>query len=114
MEEIQNLRKQIDFNNLTYHHKGKNFTKNFIGFKNPLSRYRDMKVDYITLEKAEEFKSNIKKIILGSKKSENRKSAIKNIKTLYELRKTFIELFDYSRIVSKAKHRRKYGKVSKY
>ena len=28
MEEIQDLNKQIDFNNLTYHYKGKNIPKN--------------------------------------------------------------------------------------
>ena len=40
MEEIQDLSKQIDFNNLTYHYKGKNNPQNFIGFKGPLSFYR--------------------------------------------------------------------------
>ena len=32
MEEIQDLSKQIDFHNLTYHNKG---PKTFIGFKGP-------------------------------------------------------------------------------
>ena len=41
MEEIQDLSKQIDFNNLTYHYKGKNNPQNFIGFKGPLSFYRN-------------------------------------------------------------------------
>ena len=49
MEEIQDLSKQIDFSNLTYHYKGKNDPNNFIGFKGPLKFYRS-----ITLEKAEE------------------------------------------------------------
>ena len=40
MEEIQDLSKQIDFNNLTYHYKRKNNPQNFIGFKGPLSFYR--------------------------------------------------------------------------
>ena len=32
MKEIQDLSKQIDFNNLTYHYKGKIASKNFIAF----------------------------------------------------------------------------------
>ena len=81
MEEIQDLSKQIDFNNLTYHLK----SKNCIGFKGPLSFYRSVKEGCITLGKAEEqqkdFKANINEIIAETKKSEDQKSAIKNIKT---------------------------------
>ena len=51
MEEIQDLSTQINFNNLTYHCKGKNVPKSF---KNPLSFYRSTMEGYITLEKAEE------------------------------------------------------------
>ena len=54
MKERQDLSKQIDFNNSTYHYKSKNVPKNFIGFKGPLSFYRSTKEGYITLEKAEE------------------------------------------------------------
>ena len=36
-EEIQNLIKQIDFNNFAYHYKSKSIPKkDFIGFKGPL------------------------------------------------------------------------------
>ena len=36
-EEIQNLLKQIDFNNFAYHYKSKSIPKkDFIGFKGPL------------------------------------------------------------------------------
>ena len=49
IEEIQYLSKQIDFNDLTYHYKGKNDPKNFIGFKGPLSFYRSINENYITL-----------------------------------------------------------------
>ena len=45
MEEIQYLSKQIDFNDLTYHYKGKNDPENFIGFKGPLSFYRSINED---------------------------------------------------------------------
>ena len=52
MEEIQDLSKQINFNNLTYRYKGNTSPKPFIGFKSPLGFYENIKEDYITLEKA--------------------------------------------------------------
>ena len=80
MEEMQDLSKQIYFDNSTYHCKVKNGPRNFTVFKGPLSFYRSIKEGYITLEKAEEqqkkLKSNIKEIIVGSK-TENQKNAIK-------------------------------------
>ena len=51
----------------------------------------------ITLEKAEEqqkeFKSEVKEIVKRSKKSKDHKSAMSNIKTLYESREKVIRLF---------------------
>ena len=45
-----------------------------------------------------------------SEKSENQKSVINNIKTFYQSRGKGIKLFDdYSRFVSKAKYKTKYG-----
>ena len=54
MEEIPNLSKQTDFNNLAYRYKGNNDPKTFIGFKGRLGFYK-------TLEKAEDQKKNKKK-----------------------------------------------------
>ena len=80
MEEMQDLSKQIYFDNSTYHCKVKNGPRNFTVFKGPLSFYRSIKEGYITLEKAEEhqkkLKSNINEIIVGSK-TENQKITIK-------------------------------------
>ena len=46
----------------------------------------------------------------GVKKSEEQKSGIKNIKTLYESQEKVIKfLNDYSRVVSEAKYNIKYG-----
>ena len=59
IEEIQDLSKQIDFNNLTYHFQGNTASKTFIGFKGPLGFYKNIKKGYITLEKAEENKKNL-------------------------------------------------------
>ena len=53
IDEIQNLSKQIDFNKLTYHFKGKNATKN-------LQVYRNLNDSYITLEKAEQKQKELK------------------------------------------------------
>ena len=44
IDEIQNLSKQIDFNNLNYSFKGKSDPKKFIGFKGPLSLYKKWKM----------------------------------------------------------------------
>ena len=88
MEEIQDLSKEIDLNNLTYHYKGKNDPKKFIGSKGPLSFYRSIKEGHITLVKQKnnkkEFKLDLNEILKGSKKSEKQKSVIDNIKTLYK------------------------------
>ena len=77
MEEIQDLSKQIDFNNLFYYYKGRNGPKNFVGFKGPLSFYRSIKEGNITLAKAKEqqkeFKSKLNEIVKGSKKSRSKK-----------------------------------------
>ena len=61
----------------------------------------------ITLEKAEEqqkeFKTEVKEKVKGSQKSEDQKSAMSNIKTLYESREKVIRLFyNYFKIVSDA------------
>ena len=114
MEESQDLSKQIDFHNLTYHYKGKTASKLFIAFKGPPGFYKNIREGYITLEKAEEkqkeFKSYINEIVKGSKKSQDQKNVIKNTKTLYESPEKAIKLFDdYSRTVSEAKYKTEYG-----
>ena len=53
MEEIRDLRKQINFDSLTYNYNGKTAPKNFIGFKGSLGFYKNIKEGYTTLEKAE-------------------------------------------------------------
>ena len=54
------------------------------------------------------FKSNLNEISKGRFKSEEQKSALVNIKLLYESRQTVIKLFnEYSLIASEAKHKAK-------
>ena len=52
--KVQNLSKQVDFTNLPYYFEGRSAPKAVIAFKGPLGFYENIKVCYITLEKAEE------------------------------------------------------------
>ena len=54
MGEIQNLSKQINFNNLTYFFQSNSDPKRIIGFRGPLGFYKSIKDSYTTQEKAEE------------------------------------------------------------
>ena len=69
----------------------------------------------IKLEEAKKlqgvFKSNLNEISRARNKSEEEKSAIENIKLLYEAREAFIKLFkDYSSIISEVKYKTIHGK----
>ena len=60
------------------------------------------------------FKANLNRILKGRFKSEVQKSALENIKLLYESRKATIELFnEYSSIASESKYKTKYGECLK-
>ena len=72
----------------------------------------------MTLKKAEEeqkeFETEINDILKGKKKADGQILAINHIKKLYESQEKAIKMFDeYSKIVSKAKYKTKYGEVSK-
>ena len=57
MSEIQDIDKQIDFNNLTCYLKSQNLVSiNFIGFKGPVYVYNEIKNGNISMEKIEEDK----------------------------------------------------------
>ena len=53
MGEIENVSKQIDFNNLTYYFNGEGGWKGLTNVKRPLAVYKNVNNGYITLEKAE-------------------------------------------------------------
>ena len=57
VDEIENLRKQIDFNNLVYYFKGESGWKTFINFKSLLNFYKNIKDGYATLEKVQKIKN---------------------------------------------------------
>ena len=68
----------------------------------------------MTLKKAEEeqkeFETEINDILKGKKKADGQILAINHIKKLYESQEKAIKMFDeYSKIVSKAKYKTKYG-----
>ena len=69
----------------------------------------------IKLEEAKKmlgvFKSNLNEISRARNKSEKQKSAIENIKLLYEAREAFIKLSkDYFSIISEVKYKTIHGK----
>ena len=53
MEEIKDLRRQIDFNDLTYRYKGNIAPKTIVIFKSLPSFYENIKRGYKKLEKKE-------------------------------------------------------------
>ena len=54
VDEIYNITKEIDFNNLTYHFKGSNTVPiNFIDFRGPMHIYDEIKNGNISIEKVE-------------------------------------------------------------
>ena len=51
MDKINNMSKQIDFNNLTYYFKDRNLTSiNFFGFGGPFNIYENIKNGNISIE----------------------------------------------------------------
>ena len=52
-EQISDLSKQIDFNNLSYCYKSNTARKTFIGFKGSLGFWKNIKECYIALQEAE-------------------------------------------------------------
>ena len=117
MSEIQDIAKQIDFNNLTYYLKSPNLASiNFIGFRGPMYVYNEIKNGNMSMENIEQdqkqFKSdlNFKKSGNTKKKSADQIKTIENIKNLYNSRQKVIGLFnDYAKVRSEAIYKTKQG-----
>ena len=107
--ETNKLSQVIDFNNLTYHYKGKSAPKSFIRFKDPLVIYNDIKNAQINLQKEkiqDDFQSELNEILNGNPnyKSEDQISAIKKIKTIYNGQEKLIKFYnDFTKMVHEAK-----------
>ena len=107
------LTHEIDHNDLIYF-KNNTAAKDFNDFENDIELFRKIKSGEMMLENRKElqniFKINLNKISKGRLKSEEQKSALENIKLLYESRQTVIKsLNDYSSIASETKYKIKYG-----
>ena len=68
MGEIENVSKQIDFNNLTYYFNGEGDWKGLINVKRPLAVSKNVNNGYITLEKTKKNKKIKKKWKRNKKK----------------------------------------------
>ena len=104
--EINKLSEGNDFNDLTDHYKVKRVAKQFICFKGSLTIYNDIKNGQISLQEEKkiqvEFQLVLNEIFKGNAdhKSEDRKSAIKDIKKFYENQEKVIKFYnDYTRMV---------------
>ena len=104
MDEIQQISKETDLNNLTYYFKSPNLALiNFIGFTGPLNIDKEIQNSNISIKKAEEdqnkFKSNLNDITSENPthREKYQSDAIENIRNLYNLRQKIIDLFnDYA------------------
>ena len=107
MIEIQDMNKEIDFNNLTCYFTSLNLNPiKFIKFKGSMHIYNDTKNGETPMEKTEEDKKKIKSdlnhITTGNPKfkKEYQLNSIKNIKNLYNSRQKVNNLFnDYAKIM---------------
>ena len=102
MDEIQQISKETDLNNLTYYFKGPNLALiNFIGFTGPLNIYKEIQNSNISIKKGEEdqkkFKSNLNDITSGNPthREKYQSDAVENIRDLYNSRQKIIDLFNY-------------------
>ena len=77
MDEIREISKKIDYNNLTYHYISPGSRPaNFIELRDPLHIFQEIKIDI----------------------KQNQKDLIKSVQSLYNLRQNVIDLFiDYSK-----------------
>ena len=61
MDDTKDLNKQIDFNNLSYYFKNKNISPiNFIGFRDPVHIFDDIRNCNTSIKKVEEDQKQLK------------------------------------------------------
>ena len=90
VDEILEMSREINYDNLVYNFKGDTALISFIIFGGPVYTYDQLKESDKTLQQVEQeqkkLKSDLNEIERGSKKSENKKITIKNVKNLYNSR----------------------------
>ena len=109
MDEIQEMSREIDYNNLTYIFKGLTYPISFAKSGGPMYVYNQLKNGEKTLQQAEkeqkDFQKELNEITSGnqSHKSNNQLYVIKNVKNLYDSRQKIINLLnDNAKIRSEA------------
>ena len=106
---------EIKFNNLTYYFKIQNLAPiNFIAFRGQLHIYEEIK--NVSIKKVEENQKELRPKMNeitarnSTYKDEVQSDTIENIRNLYNSRQKIIDLFnDYTKIISEAKYKAKYG-----
>ena len=115
LDEIQELSREIDYENLSYDFTTKaSGPINFTGYNGPFTIFKKIRDGDISLKMAEEdqkdFKREFGQIKSGNPDHESGKQlyTIKNVKTLYDSRQKIIDLFNsYSKIRSEAIYKSK-------
>ena len=110
MDQIQEIGKEIDFNNLIYYFKNSDISPmDFIRFKGPFGFFNEIKNGNILLKNTEEeqnkFKSSLREITSENPKHKEKYQldTIKSVKNLYDSRQKIIDLFnDSAKIRSEA------------
>ena len=113
IEEIYNISKQIDFNNLTYYFRDETISPiNFISFRGPMYIYNNIKNGNISIGEIKEdqkhFQSSLNEITENPKyKSKVQLNTIENIRNLYNSREKVINLYNNYEIRSEVMYKRK-------
>ena len=107
MDEIIELSREINFNNLIYHFKGSSISTSFTVFGGPMHAYNHLKNGDKALSQVGEdhitFRSELGQISSGNSKSENQLNTIKTVTNLYNSQQKTIDLLnDNLRIISEA------------
>ena len=108
LEEITDLDKKVNSDDLIYRYKGRLADTKFDEFDNALgiiNKIRDGKKDLAGVKKNQEkFKYYLGEIKKGAKKSKEQKNTIYNIEMLYKARNEAIKFYDdYSLMMSEVK-----------
>ena len=84
-DKILKLSKEINYDDLTYHFKCKNWFNSFNDFDNAFSLMKKIKNSEITLAKnLNEYKPDLSEMKRGRNKSKEQKNTLYNTKTLYK------------------------------
>ena len=118
MDEILQMSREINFNNLNCHFRGPSPSISFTELAGPMHTFNQLKNGDKTLSQVEEdqtkFRSELSQITSEYYKSENELDATKNVKNLYNSRQKMIDLLnDNSRVRSEAIYKAKQNDANK-